>query len=424
MSPNAQLTTPVVDILIAEDSPTQAQRLQRILERQGYQVTHAADGRQAFEAARRHKPTLILSDVVMPVMDGYELCRQVKSDAALSDIPVVLVTTLSDPQDVIRGLVCGADNFILKPYDDRQLLSRVQFILLNREVRQSERAGMGVDVFFNGQKHFITADRLQILNLLLSTYEAAIEKNKELSRTQEELRLLNARLEAANKELESFSYSVSHDLRAPLRHIDGFVGLLSQRVADTLDDEGREYLKTISESAKQMGHLIDDLLAFAQMGRAEMMQREVDVESLVQETIRGLTETRGRQIRWKIGSLPRVQADPAMLRQVFVNLLSNAVKYTRPRDAAEIEVGAESAPDEIVFFVRDNGVGFDMQYADKLFGVFQRLHRADEFEGTGVGLANVRRIVARHGGRTWAESKLGEGSVFYFTLPLSQASQL
>ena len=423
MSATAKLTSPPVDILIAEDSPTQAQRLQRILEQQGYQVTHAADGRQALEAAQHHKPTLIISDVVMPVMDGYELCRRVKSDVNLADTPVILVTTLSDPQDVIRGLECGADNFILKPYDDRQLLSRVQFVLLNREVRQSERAGMGVEVFFNGQKHFITADRLQILNLLLSTYEAAIEKNKELSRTQEELRLLNARLEAANNELESFSYSVSHDLRAPLRHIDGFVGLLLEHAADTLDDESRKHLNTIAQSAKQMGHLIDDLLAFARMGRAEMMQREVDVESLVQETIRGLAETRGRQIRWTIAALPRVQADAAMMRQVFANLLTNAVKYTRPRDVAEIEVGVQSAVNEKVFFVRDNGVGFDMQYADKLFGVFQRLHRADEFEGTGVGLATVRRIIARHGGRTWAESKPGEGAAFYFSLPISQASQ-
>lgn len=411
-----------VDILIAEDSPTQAQRLQGLLERQGYSVRHAGDGRQALDAARQQKPTLIVSDVIMPVMDGYELCRSVKADPDLADTPVILVTTLSDPQDVIRGLECGADNFVLKPYEERHLLSRVQFVLLNREVRQSERAGMGVEVFFNGQKHFITADRLQILNLLLSTYEAAINKNKELSEAQDELRRLNARLETANKELESFSYSVSHDLRAPLRHIDGFVDLLSRRATDSLDAESQGFLKTISDSAKQMGRLIDDLLEFARMGRAELMQSEVDVESLVRETIKTLPETRSRDIRWTIAPLPRVQADPAMMAQVFVNLLANAVKYTRQRAVAEIEIGVEHAADEIVFFVRDNGVGFDMQYAGKLFGVFQRLHRSDEFEGTGVGLANVRRIVARHCGRTWAESEPGKGATFYFALPHSMVA--
>src|SRR5438445_671350 len=199
-----------VNILVAEDSPTQAQRLHHILAQQGYCVTIAANGRQAFESAQRHKPTLIISDVVMPEMDGYELCRRVKSDPGLADIPVILVTTLSDPQDVIRGLECRADNFILKPYDERYLLSRVQFVLLNREVRQSEQTGMGVEIFFNGQKHFITADRLQILNLLLSTYEAAVQRNQELTRIKDELRTANGSLESANKELEQVIASERH----------------------------------------------------------------------------------------------------------------------------------------------------------------------------------------------------------------------
>jgi PAS domain S-box-containing protein len=176
-----------VEILIVEDSPTQAQRLQHILEQHGYHITHAANGRRALDAAQQRKPDLVISDVVMPEMDGYELCRRLKADAALTDIPVILVTTLSDPGDVIRGLACGADNFILKPYDEHYLVSRVQFVLLNREMRQVEQGGIAVDVFFNGQKHVITADRLQILNLLLSTYDAAVQRNRELARVQVEL---------------------------------------------------------------------------------------------------------------------------------------------------------------------------------------------------------------------------------------------
>lgn len=413
-----------IKILIAEDSPTQAQQLQYLLEQQGYIVGIAANGRQALEMAPKFKPTLIISDVVMPEMDGYQLCQKIKADPDLHDIPVILVTTMSDPQDVIRGLECGADNFFLKPYDEQYLISRVKYVLVNREMRRVEQAGMGVEIYFHGQRHFITADRLQILNLLMSTYEAAIQRNKELNRSQEELRSLNTKLDSANKELESFSYSVSHDLRAPLRHIDGYLGLLEKHAKDSLDDKGKGFLKTISESARQMGRLIDDLLAFSHMSRAEMMQREVDMGRLVQETIRALRpETQGREIHWNIAELPTVPADPAMMRQVLINLLANAVKYTRTREVAEIEVGVQHTENEIIFFVRDNGVGFDMQYVDKLFGVFQRLHRAEDFEGTGIGLANVRRIISRHNGRTWAEARLDEGAIFYFSLPQSQEPQ-
>lgn len=554
-------------ILIAEDSPTQAQRLRHILEQQGYEVRVAANGRLALEMAPQFRPALIISDVVMPEMDGYELSRQIKSGAGLRDIPVILVTTMSDPQDVIRGLECGADNFVLKPYDERYLLDRVRYVIINRQMRRPEDAGMGVEIYFNGQRHFITADRLQILNLLLSTYDAAIQRNKELSRIQEALEKSSSELQAANqfldsvienipdmvfvkdavdlrfvrlnrageqllgysraeflgknahdlfpkdqadlftakdrqaleagtvedipeepirtlkkgvrrlhtkkipildehgraryllgisedvteqkekereilrlnaalaqrarelddanKELEAFSYSVSHDLRAPLRHINGYVRMLAGDIGDHVGDEPRRYLKVIAEASRHMGQLIDDLLDFSRMKLVEMREARVDLSDLAREVLANLeTETQGRNIAWHIPPLLMVRGDGAMLKHALVNLLGNAVKYTRDRDPARIEIGTTGEENgRVIAFVRDNGAGFDMRYADKLFGVFQRLHRAEEFEGTGVGLANVQRIVARHGGRIWAEAELDKGATFYFTLKPAQTGE-
>jgi len=226
-------------------------------------------------------------------------------------------------------------------------------------------------------------------------------------------------LEAANKELESFSYSVSHDLRAPLRALSGFGELLVKSASGNLDEKGRHYLNVIIESAGQMGRLIDDLLSFSKMRRIEMAKTEVYLDRLVSDAQKELQQsTEGRDIVWEIGKLPQVCGDPAMLRLVFVNLMSNALKFTKPRSRTKIGIGTVlSDRSETVVYVSDNGVGFDMKYADKLFCLFQRLHRQDEFEGTGVGLANVRRIIQRHGGRTWAEGSLDGGATFYFSLP-------
>jgi PAS domain S-box-containing protein len=234
-----------------------------------------------------------------------------------------------------------------------------------------------------------------------------------------------AQLEAANQELESFSYSVSHDLRAPLRHVQGYVEMLTREAQGALSEKGQRFLRTIADAAREMGVLIEDLLGFSRMSRAEMRETAVDTGRLVAEVREALeSEAVGRRIRWVIGALPPVRGDAAMLRLVWMNLLSNAVKYTRHCPEAEIQVGCAAHEDgQVEFFVRDNGAGFDMKYADKLFGVFQRLHRADEFEGTGIGLATVRRIVGRHGGRTWAQGRLNAGATFHFTLPADAANR-
>jgi signal transduction histidine kinase len=246
--------------------------------------------------------------------------------------------------------------------------------------------------------------------------ERALQQAREL--LEERVRQRTAALDASNKELEAFSYSVSHDLRAPLRHVVGFASLLEQHAGPSLDDRGRRYLTTMVEAANRMAKLVEDLLAFARLGRASLSMQRVDLGQVVEDAQAELLPlTASRRIEWNVGDLPVVVADPSLLRLVMVNLLSNAIKYTSTRDVARIEVGATQQENgDIVVSVRDNGVGFDMRYVDKLFGVFQRLHSAEEFEGTGIGLANVRRIVAKHGGETWAEGEPGRGATFFMSL--------
>jgi len=277
-----------------------------------------------------------------------------------------------------------------------------------------------------------SAEKTGELHLLAETFnsmaDAQARRQAEVERANAEMVSLNAQLEqrvlertaeltALNKELEAFSYSVSHDLRAPLRHIDGFSQMLKKHAAGVLDDKGKRHLDVISEAAKKMGVLIDELLIFSRTGRKEMTRNQVRTANLVASVIADMApELTSRSIEWKIAELPDVHGDESMLRQVWINLIANAVKYTRTRARAVIEIGGRNDGEQ-TFYVRDNGVGFDMAYADKLFGVFQRLHRESEFEGTGIGLANVRRVITRHGGRVWAESKIEEGATFYFSMP-------
>ncbi|MDA8413212.1 MAG: ATP-binding protein [Desulfobacteraceae bacterium] len=273
-----------------------------------------------------------------------------------------------------------------------------------------------------GKQTGYTSADLEDIEALSTAFMESLNRRRAEKRINELNRDLNRhvrQIEDANKELEAFSYSVSHDLRAPLRHITGFVELLNKRGQEMKDDKSQHYLQVISEASRKMGDLIDDLLAFSRMSRAEMQKSRIDFNSLVRGVIDELQEDeQGRLIEWEVDDLPVLEGDAAMLRQVFANLLSNALKFTRSRPRARIGIGVVTdSPEETLFFVRDNGVGFDMRYVDKLFGLFQRLHGSEEFEGTGIGLANCQRIIHRHGGRIWAESAPESGATFWFALP-------
>lgn len=392
-----------VRILVAEDSPTQAEKLRHLLEEHRYQVTLAPDGEKALAMIREREPDLIISDVVMPKMDGYALCNTVKSDIRFKEIPVVLLTSLASVEDVIKGLECGADNFIRKPYDEKYLLSRLDHILLNWELRKEQKMQMGMEIHLGGRTHLITCERQQILDLLISTYEEAIH--------------INAQLKAVNKELEAFSYSVSHDLRAPLRHIDGFSQALSEEYAGAFDDKGKNYLRRMRGASQRMGELIDDLLRLSRVTRAEMRHERVSLSDLARTVAEELQKTEpDRRVEWAIAPRLAAEGDRPLLRVALENLLGNAWKFTRNRPGAKIEFGMIRREGRSAYFVRDDGAGFDMAYAGKLFSPFQRLHREEEFPGTGIGLATVQRIVHRHGGRIWAEGAVGRGATVFFTL--------
>lgn len=548
-------------ILIVEDIVSQAHMLRHILEEEGYQVSSAGNGQTALEMTALIRPSLVISGVKIPEMTGYELCRQIKASPDLCGTPVILVTSLSDPTEVLLGLQCGADSFVIKPYERSHMLARVEHALSSRDIGNTPESGPPAEIFFHGERHQITASRTQILNLLMSTYDAAMQRNKELHESREQLRErtaevleanrfldsmiehipvgvfikdaaslrylrvnraqenmvgmtreemvgksarelylreeadafeaqdqrvlasgilddipeerfssaskglrllhtqkvpifgegpepthvlgiseditmkkdleklisnLNAALkiraddlETTNKSLESFTAAASHDLRSPLSIIEGYANLLQKNYAASLDEKGLHYLSVIGARVKSMARLIEDLLSFSRLNLREVTKTEVDMNGLAGQVV---AEMQGEGSKASpvivLGPLPPAPADPGLVRQVWVNLLSNAVKYSSRTASPLIEVSGRVEGAEAVYTVRDNGAGFNMDHYDKLFEVFERLHSDHEFEGTGVGLATVRRVVTRHGGRVWAEGKVDQGAVFHFALPV------
>lgn len=365
--------SPLPRILIVDDEAANVNALCDTLRYQGYDTVGFTDGNLALAAMRQGRFELLLADLMMPVMDGIALLR-----AALQIEPMlvgIIMTGEGTITSAVAAMQSGAFDYILKPFNLSAILPVLTRGLAIRRLRQEN---------------------------------ASLEQR---------LRERAAELEAANRELDAFTRSVSHDLRTPLNGVIGFSRLFIAQFGAQIPVDACELLYHIETSALQMNQLIDDLMRLSRLGLQALDRQPVELSTLVRNILDELTRQQPqRQITLQIGELPQVHADEPLLRQVFANLLSNAYKFTRHKSPAIIDVGSELQGVERVFHVRDNGAGFDMAQAEKLFGVFQRLHRDDEFEGTGVGLTIVQRIVQRHGGRIWAQAKPGQGASFYFTL--------
>ncbi len=458
-----------LQILIAEDSATQAQRLQHILEQHGYRVTAAANGRLALEAAQRGNPALIISDVVMPEMNGYELCSRVKADARLSHVPVVLVTTLSDPHDVIRGLECGADNFILKPYDADQLLRRIQFVLVNSQMRRSEQPGMGLEIVFGGQKHFITADRLQILNLLLSTYEAAMQRNAELSSTRDTLRQTNLDLRQLTLELEDrvlmrtrelelsnealrqaqqaliqqerlralgqMASGIAHDINNAISPIALYTESMLERETN-LSSEARDRLLTIQRAIDDVAQTVVRMREFYRPREPELVLAEVGLNRLVKQIV-DLTrarwsdqpQRRGIMIDLRLGLAPDlldVRGADNEIRDALTNLIFNAVDAMPKGGVIEVRTSMPTVPAQgsastrhVWLEVSDTGVGMDEETRRRCLEPF---FTTKGERGTGLGLAMVYGMAQRHGCALEIDSKPGAGTTIRLVFPVSSSA--
>ncbi len=404
-------------IMAVEDSRVQAKKLKNLFDSNNLNNKMYSNADDAYTAALERAPVLVISDIVMPGMDGYEFCYKLKSHPTLKDVPVILLTSLRDPLDIIKGLQSGADNFITKPYEEQYLLSRIHYLLANRDLRAGGSAEMVIEIIFRGEKFKINSEKKQILDLLLSVYEAAVERNDQLTSTQAELMAANENLVSANQQLEAFSSMVSHDLRSPLNIVAGYTHLLQEEYADALNDEAKEFLARINKSAYAMSKLIDDLLQFSHSAKIEIKTEFVDLSDIARNVVKEYIEQeKEHKADFHIENGLIILADPDLMHVVLNNLLGNAWKYSGKVDHPIITFGKTVSEREIVFFIKDNGAGFDMSKATTLFTPFQRFHTSKEFAGTGIGLATVHRIIERHGGRIWAESEPGKGATFFFSI--------
>jgi two-component system, NtrC family, sensor kinase len=392
-------------ILAIDDSPTWLESLAMAFSSEGYEVTKAASAEEGLERIARESFDCVMVDMIMPGMDGIEACRRINEIGRTMDHPIVVVmlTSSETREDMTRGLEAGADDFVGKSSDMAVLKARIRALLRRR--------------FFQEENRRIHE---QLMQKEIEAREARAAGELAAARA-----ILVDELERKNKELEAFSYSVSHDLRAPLRSIDGFSAALLEGHAGQLDAKGREYLVRVRSAARRMGQLIDDLLQLSKVGRAELHRQRVDLSALAGAVAAELRQANPeRRVRTLIPEGVFADGDHRLLQIVLENLLGNAWKFSAGAAEAVIEFGVARTDDVPAYFVRDNGAGFDMAYAERLFRPFQRLHTQSRFPGTGIGLATVHRIVDRHGGRVWAESAVDRGATFLWTLPAHKSGSL
>jgi signal transduction histidine kinase len=457
-------------IMIVEDSPTQAALLRHLLEENGYAVTEAESGKAALDCLKTGPQDLILSDIVMPEMDGYDLSRAIKGDQGLKHIPVILLTSLSDPEDIIRGLDSKVDSYLTKPWDESYLLSKVASMVAAPPITRDGNELQDLEVSFRGRTRVVTLAAQHALNLLFSTYENAVHINDKLLQTQMELKALNfdlenkideveqqkaelvrinealtqevterkraeaqirklneeleervqqrtAELEASNQELREFAYIVSHDLKAPLRAVSQLAGWIADDHKDSLGESGKEMIDMMLSRLDRMHGLIEGILQYSRIGRIKEEEVEIDLAGLVRE----VTETLAPPAHIKVvvpSQLPTIKFERTRAAQLFQNLVGNAVKFMDKPEGL-IRVLSEESDAEWKITVSDNGPGIDPKYHARIFQIFQTLAPRDEFESTGIGLTLVKKIVETVGGRIWVESAEGQGAAFHFALPKS-----
>ncbi|MDP1836732.1 MAG: hybrid sensor histidine kinase/response regulator [Chlamydiales bacterium] len=425
-----------LQVLVVEDSATQALLLKESLENHQLQVWVAGDGMDALEQMRQHPPNVVITDIAMPRMNGFDFCTRVRSEAKYSHIPVILLTSLTDPMDVIKGIACGADSFLTKPCDITFLLSTIKDVVKNKQaVDVSSNAGVGQKLafFFNGNHHVLHIDHVQITNLLLSTYLNAVQKNGELEASYhklnsayEEIKKKNDQLQGLNEQKNRFLGMAAHDLRNPLGVIMGYCTLLKTRLADTkVDDKFFTMLDKIYSSSGFMLKLINDLLdvAVIEAGTVSLHLSEVSMVELIQETLTlfsSLAQKKDIVLNFKPNpGVPKIQCDANKVVQVLNNLISNAVKFSRP--GAIVEVGLENTRTDVTFSVTDFGIGIRPEAQKTLFQPFAQtgsIGTAGE-KSTGLGLSIAQKIVQEHNGKIWFTSEVGKGTKFFVTLPIN-----
>lgn len=374
-------------ILLVDDTPANILVFEELLSREGRELVTANSGKDALKAALDHEIDLIVLDVQMPGMDGFEVAQILKSNKKTRDIPIIFASAVKKEQQfIMKGFDEGAVDYLFKPLDPEVTKAKVS-VLLKIQAQKKE----------------------------------LVEKNTSLERAKEQIDQLNKdlldtveKLRELNVEMETFSYSVSHDLRAPLRAMLGYSEILYEDHAAALNEDAKQLIQKVRSGGLRMEKLIEDLLLFSKMGRKELVSFEINMDQLVKKVTENLPP---HSVKLSVDSLLPVWGDVSLMEQVWINLLSNAIKYSAKKEHPEVGISCRREGGQVVFSVKDNGAGFDMKYADKLFGVFQRLHSSRDFEGTGIGLATVQRILKKHGGKIWAEAKEDEGATFYFALP-------